>query len=227
VIGNYVNGNGRSFQVMTPSTECIEDREEFLVMSVVIQLRGPEGPWVKRNWMEKSIFGGSGQNCCDSVVGSVSFNSELRIWGKFGKDRGRGERGLEGLEGRAAFRIEVPWDILPSKPIEWSSDPRIILNKSAIEVGKSQEWLDIFDFARFRPISYSFDLGRIHSDSSGSYQESQVFHGSPMELAFLSFGVKLMTSKASQDFADLLLMRFQVIGVNQDVVEVDDDANIH
>jgi hypothetical protein len=87
--------------------------------------------------------------------------------------------------------------------------------------------LDIFDFARFQPILYSFDLGRIHSDSSRGYQESQVFHGSLVEFALLSFGVKFMISKASQDFADLLLMRFQVIVVDQDVVEVDDDANIH
>jgi hypothetical protein len=151
----------------------------------------------------------------------------LRIWRKLGKDRGGGKHGLEGLKGRAAFRIKVPQDILPGQPIEWSSDSRIILNKLVIEVSKSQEWLDIFDFARFWPISYSFDFGRIHSDSSGSYQESQVFYGSPVEFALLSFGVKLMTLKASQNFADLLLMRFQVIGVDQDVIEVDDDANIH
>jgi hypothetical protein len=94
---------------------------------------------VKYNWMEESIFGCSGQNCCNSVVGSVSFNRELRIWRKFGKDRGRGKCRLEGLKGRVAFRVKVPWDILLSKPIEWSSNSRIILNKSVIEVGKSQE----------------------------------------------------------------------------------------
>ena len=47
-----------------------------------------------------------------------------------------------------------------------------------------------------------------------------------MELTFLWFGEKAMQPEMAEHLPDMLLVRLHVLGVDEDVVEVHDDADI-
>ena len=47
-----------------------------------------------------------------------------------------------------------------------------------------------------------------------------------MELAFLWFGKQLVLPEVAEYFSDVLLVGFHILGVNEDVIEVDHYANI-
>ncbi|KAF8623746.1 hypothetical protein AX17_007300, partial [Amanita inopinata Kibby_2008] len=46
------------------------------------------------------------------------------------------------------------------------------------------------------------------------------------KLALLNLGIELMLSESVENFADVLLMICGVIGVDEDVVQIDDDADV-
>ena len=47
-----------------------------------------------------------------------------------------------------------------------------------------------------------------------------------MELTFLWLGEEIVLSEASEDFADVFLMGLEVLGVYQDVIQIDDNTDI-
>jgi len=49
VVGHDVNREGRALQVVTPALESLEDSEELLIMSIVVQLRRGQSARVEHN----------------------------------------------------------------------------------------------------------------------------------------------------------------------------------
>jgi len=49
VVGHDVNREGRALQVVTPALEGLEDSEELLVVSTVVQLRCGQSARVERD----------------------------------------------------------------------------------------------------------------------------------------------------------------------------------
>ena len=47
-----------------------------------------------------------------------------------------------------------------------------------------------------------------------------------MELTFLWLGEEIVLSEASEDFVDVFLMGLEVLGVYQDVIQIDDNTDI-
>ena len=47
-----------------------------------------------------------------------------------------------------------------------------------------------------------------------------------MELTFLWLGEEIVLSEVSEDFADVFLMGLKVLGVYQDVIQIDDNTDI-
>ena len=83
---------------------------------------------------------------------------------------------------------EVPRGTLAGKMRKWNGDFRVSENETMIEVGKSKERLDVFDFPWFQPILDDLDLVRGHGEAFWRQHVSEVFAGSDVELTFVCMG---------------------------------------
>ena len=91
------------------------------------------------------------------------------------KDWGRNESEFKLIECISALLGEIPGEAFARKPGEWDSDGRISINKSSVEVRKTEEGLDVTDFARFRPILNAFDFVISHGETLRQEHVTEVF----------------------------------------------------
>jgi len=56
VIGNDVYRKGGTVQIVAPDAESFKDGEEFLVVNIVVELRGIEGAGVEGDWVDFSVL---------------------------------------------------------------------------------------------------------------------------------------------------------------------------
>ena len=91
-----------------------------------------------------------------------------------------------------------------------------------VEVHKSKEGLDVLNFPQFRPIGDGLNFLRRYGESVGRKTETEVLGGGGMELTFLWLGEEIVLSEVSEDFADVFLMGLKVLGVYQDVIQIDE-----
>jgi hypothetical protein len=70
------------------------------------------------------------------------------------------------------------------------------------------------------------DLLWIHRDSFGGDNEPEIVDLGDMEFALLDFGVEFVISKSLKDLSNMLAMFFEVVGVDEDVVEVYHDESV-
>ena len=61
------------------------------------------------------------------------------------------------------------------------------MDEMTVEVGKSEEGLDVLHFTRFQPVLDSLDFLRRHGEAIRGQVVAQVFHGSRVELTLLGF----------------------------------------
>ncbi|KIK76261.1 hypothetical protein PAXRUDRAFT_170434 [Paxillus rubicundulus Ve08.2h10] len=98
------------------------------------------------------------------------------------------------------FIGEVPQSILLGEAGEKNNNVKIIENEVAAEIGKTKEGLDVFDFLRFQPIGDHFNFVRGHCQS--------------------------MLPELVEYFLDMLFVRGHILGVDEDVIQIDYDTNI-
>jgi len=82
VVCDDINRRGRTFKVMTPVPECLEDGKEFLVVGVVVQLQSSQGPGVECYRTDLSVGAGDRQDTSDSVVRGVRFHDDRGVRNK-------------------------------------------------------------------------------------------------------------------------------------------------
>jgi len=75
----------------------------------------------------------------------------------------------------------------------------------------------------FWPIDNGLNFGLVHEKSIRAEDISEVFHGGFVEFAFFSICIEAMFSKSLKDFFDMLFVLGHVIGIDKDVIKVDDD----
>ena len=91
------------------------------------------------------------------------------------KDWGRSESEFKLIECVSAFLGEIPGEAFARKPSEWDSHGRISVNKSLVEVFKTEERLDVADFVRFGPILNAFDFVVSHGETLRREHVTEVF----------------------------------------------------
>ena len=91
------------------------------------------------------------------------------------KDWGRRESEFKLIECILALLGEIPGEAFVHKPSKWDSDGRISVNKFLVEVRKTEEGLDVADFARFGPILNAFDFVISHGETLGREHVTEVF----------------------------------------------------
>ena len=100
------------------------------------------------------------------------------------------------------------------------------MDELTVEVHKSEEGLDVLNFPQFRPIGDGLNFLRRYGESVGRKTETEVLSGGGMELTFLWLGEEIVLSEALEDFVDVFLMGLEVLGVYQDVIQIDNNADI-
>src|SRR5882672_11373740 len=72
---------------------------------------------------------------------------------------------------------KVPGGTLVGKTRKWNCDFGISVNEMTVEVGETEEGLNILDFLRFGPILDNLDLIRGHGEAFRRQHVSEVFKG--------------------------------------------------
>jgi len=79
-----------------------------------------------------------------------------------GEDRCCGKHLFKCFKSRSALIGEVPNCTLSGKVHEGYSDFRVSVNEMLVEVGKTEERLNVFNFSRFGPILDNLDFVGCH-----------------------------------------------------------------
>src|SRR5467141_3076636 len=122
---------------------------------------------------------------------------------------------------------KVPGGTLAGKTCKRNRDFRISENETTVEVGETEEGLNILDFPRFGPILDNLDLVRGHGEAFGRQHVSEVFAGSDVELAFVCTGKKSVSMELSEYFPNMSFVLGNVVGIDENVVQINDDYNVN
>src|SRR6267142_1043161 len=122
---------------------------------------------------------------------------------------------------------KVPGGTLVGKTHKRNCDFGVSENETTVEVGETEEGLNILDFLRFGPILDNLDLVRGHGEAFGRQHVSEVFAGSDVELAFVCMGKKSVSVELSEYFPNMSFVLGNVVGIDENVVQVDDDYDVN
>src|SRR5467141_218764 len=122
---------------------------------------------------------------------------------------------------------KVPGGTLAGKMRKRNCDFGISVNEMTVEVGETEEGLNILDFPRFGPILDNLDLIWGHGEAFRRQHVSEVFAGSDVELAFVCMGKKSVSAESSEYFLNMSFVLGNVVGINEDVVQIDDDYDVN
>ena len=97
----------------------------------------------------------------------------------------------------------------------------------AVEISKTKEGLYILDFPRIRPVlNHLNNLVGSHKQSFRSEYVAQILDPILVEFAFLRLCIEAILPKALEDFFNLFAVSSCVGGINEDIVKVDDYADV-
>jgi len=82
-----------------------------------------------------------------------------------GKDQSCGESLFKCFKGGVALIREMPRGTLVGKTHKWNCDFRISMNEVMVEVGKTEERLNILDFLWYWPILDDLDFVQGHGEA--------------------------------------------------------------
>src|SRR5882672_7057702 len=196
-------------------------------MDIIIEFQSGKSQGVECNWVQLAIRCCNRKDSGESVVGSVSFNCDLSVLDPMGKDWSCSESLFKCFKGGMALIGKVPGGTLAGKTCKQNCDFGISINEMMIEVGETEEGLNILDFLGFGPILDNLDLVWGHGEAFRRQHVSEVFTGSDMELAFVCTGKKSVSVESSEYFLNMSFVLGNVVGVDEDVIQVDDDNDVN
>ena len=87
--------------------------------------------------------------------------------------------------------------------------------------------MNVLDFAWFRPILDDLDFVGGHSQAIWREHVSKVFTGSDVKFAFVCTGEEAISVEAVKYFPDVSFVLGKVIGIDQYVIQIDNDINVY
>ena len=88
------------------------------------------------------------------------------------------------------------------------------MNELPIEVGEAKEGLNIFDLLRFQPLLDNIDFLVSHCQAEVHQDISKELNGILVPFTFICFGVEIVFPKASEQFMDVFLVLFEIVGID-------------
>lgn len=76
------------------------------------------------------------------------------------------------------------------------------------------------------PGRYGGDFARVRGNASGGDAKSEILNLEGMELALVRFSIQVMSPQRLQNQLYVLFVFFLVVGVDEDVVQVNDDEDV-
>src|SRR5882672_1819456 len=122
---------------------------------------------------------------------------------------------------------KVPGVTLAGKMHKQNCDFGISVSETTIEVGETEEGLNVLDFLRFRPILDNLDLVWGHGEAFRRQHVSEVFTGSDVEITFVCTGKKSVSTELLEYFPNMSFVLRNVVRIDEDVIQVDDDYDIN
>jgi len=123
VIGEHMYNMWRSHQVVAPLLEGLKDREQLLVIDLVVELCQLHATGVECNWMDFPIIGQDlGDDCYNCIVRSISFNDNGIIRVEMHQDGCLGEGVFEALECLGVIRAPGEWGVLACEVNQGNDD---------------------------------------------------------------------------------------------------------
>ncbi len=216
VVCDYGEGVLCSLQPVSPLLQSQLDSEQFSVPYVVVALRRGELPGEEGARMEtRRLSMVLGQQCSHASSGGVYFYNKRELGIRMGEDGSSAEGLLELLEGAPRFGVpRQRLGPLAEHGGEGSGEEAEVLNKSAIEVGESEESLEFLNRLRLGPVTDSLDLPLVHLDAIRADDVPEELHCGTMELTLLERQVEVVFPELFQDLRDVVAMFGQVPGVN-------------
>ena len=126
----------------------------------------------------------------------------------------------------ASFSCEIPSNTLASEAGKRDHDVGIVGDEAAVEVSETQEGLNVLDFLWFRPILDSLDFSGRHLQTICGEDKAEVLDRVDREKTFIRADIKSVLSEASEYFSNVFFVFFGIVRVNEDVVKIDDNADI-
>ena len=144
----------------------MNDGKEFPVIDIVVSLSWPEQLGKVRAWMPIYIGIHLQENATRCIFGDICGNGE-GFQGVREVNNGLSQETiLQFVEGILTRIAPDPRGILLGEIEKGAGDVRIVPNEFSIEVGKSEERMDIFDLSWHGPIYNPIELSGIHFDVS-------------------------------------------------------------
>src|SRR5882724_13646158 len=115
-------------------------------MDIIVEFQGRNSPGVECNGVQFTIESCNGKDSSKCIVRGVSLDCNLSVQDPMGTDQSCGESLFKCFKGRMALIREIPRGTLVGKTHKWNCDFGISVDEVMVEVGKSKERLNIFDF---------------------------------------------------------------------------------
>ena len=84
--------------------------------------------------------------------------------------------------------------------------------------------MNVFNLLRFWPLLDNFDFFIGHYQTEVCQDISEELNRISVPFTFVCFGIATMFPKASEQFADMFLVLFEIVGIDKDVIKIDHDA---
>jgi hypothetical protein len=98
-----------------------------------------------------------------------------------------------------------------------------VLDKTSVEIGKSNETSNFFEFRRWCPISDGLYFDQVHGNFARADDQSKVVDVGLLEFALLGSEVEIVFFKTLKDFMHNLLMFIENSTPDKDVIQIDCD----
>ena len=193
-------------------------------MNIIAQLSAGKGTGMESDRVEFAIWIIHGKNGCKGVIRSVGFHDQRLVGNSVHKDRSGSECFLEKFESGAAFLSEIPCGTFQCELSKRNCDFRVIVNESPVQVRKAKEGLYVFNLLRFQPLLDNCNFLVSHCQAEVHQDISEELNGILVPFAFIRFGVETVFPKASEQFTDVFLVLFKIVGIDEDIIEIDHNA---
>ena len=100
------------------------------------------------------------------------------------------------------------------------------MDETAIEIGESEKRLYVFDPLQSGPFLYGFNLSCVHRKSSWRQYKSEVLHSFSMKFTLCWVQEETVLLEPLEYLSDVFNVLFWDLGVNEDVIEIDDHEHV-
>ena len=124
------------------------------------------------------------------------------------------------------LRRPIPSSVLPGESRQRNGDVAVAENETSIEICKTEERLNVFDFPGDRPVNDYLNLFFGHPEALRRKDVAEEFDRGDSEFTLVRIREQTVFSKTTENFADMFAMFFRGVRVDEKVVHVNDNIPI-